>query len=333
MNSTKASVVRLLSDFALFFVSLVLLAGCFPSDVDSDSASNSNDDLRASSDFEVSSAALSSIPYGYSTMTYLNKDGQSCKVHVYLTNPSSQGAGVAVYETGSKKHLSEMNLPYASPSKVLAKTNCGFMAGYGASGDSFYGLYYSNGELFKSGIRLSGVADSRLSTLDSDMQYYPSFCIRNDWTTAIRWPTRSQVPATVSACRTIVGAGHPLVYDGKNVFASKVYDNQSYLIFDTGNSSSKEDRFNTGIGWGHFVNMPRTFFGSRSDKSFLLVVVEGNGIDLRKGAELMLSLGSDNAVALDSNSASQMRVVNQGKVTSNGSDGAYYGTGIIAYSF
>ncbi len=277
--------------------------------------------------------------YGFRNYSYTNLSGQSCIVRIYETNPSTQSVSPAVYTNGNKKFLADMNVPGLKPEKIMAKINAGGMSKYDATGDAFYGLYYVNKELYKDGYKMSGASDSKLNNLNNDKQYYPSFCIRTDGTTAIRWPNKSEIQSTINACRVIIGACHPLVYEGNNIFKGElvkgkyqsVRDNKDYIILDINDFNSKSDRFNTEIGWGQKKDMPRTFFGHKTDKSFILVVVEDPGMSLPRGAEMMKSLGCINAVAMDCNSASQMRVAGSGKVTTNGNTGTYYGTAVIVH--
>lgn len=274
--------------------------------------------------------------------TYYNKvtytlNGTNYIVHVFKTNPSTQSVAPAVYTTGNKQYLSDMNVSGISASQIVAKTNAGGMESYGFSGDSFYGFYYVNGTLYMDGVQLSGTTDSRLTNLHS--RYFPSFCIKKDGSANIRWFNSSNLSTALPYCNAIIGSCHPLVYAGKSVFESAVYDTSDGIrIADWNDLNNSSYHYNDAIAeYRSNVALNRAFLGHRPDKSFLMVITDT--MDLRIGAKLMVDLGCDYAVNLDGSNAAQMRVAPgytngfaAGKVTNNGSNYTYYGTAVCAYN-
>lgn len=243
---------------------------------------------------------MSTTTYGYRKGSYDN-----VTIHIYETNPNTQKVGVGVCLDQQKKTLAQMQLLGVTASNIVAKINGNTMAGYTQAGDSFYGLAYGNGELYWNGNSITST-DPSLKSLDSKKDYFPSFCIRQNGTTGVRWPTytaqpkipgssidSSTVDATVKACNVIIASQHPLVMDGV------VYTNTSKL------DPYYKNRFTSDRGYPT-DSVARTVLGQKSDKSFLLVCTEG--MTLETAANMMKYLGCENAVNLDGSTASQMRV-------------------------
>src|SRR5512133_2366125 len=249
-------------------ISVLMITGC------------SQDPVSVNNENNTSEYFASTNQFGNRTSTY-----NGVGIKIFETNPLTHGIDVAVYTDNNKKTINNTTLAGLNDQQISAKVNCSFMQDRSSSGDAFYGINYTKQKLYMNGKLLDSPTDSRLSQLNNDNQFYPSFCIRTDWSTAIRWPKHDDgsqnanycIPATVKACRTIIGSGHALVYEGKNVFTQSqpVNDNQGYPIYISDNSAN--DRFNHIIG-EPFSTTTRTLFGQKSDNAFLMVVVEQPGL-------------------------------------------------------
>ncbi|EPR09611.1 phosphodiester glycosidase family protein [Ruminiclostridium papyrosolvens] len=256
-------------------------------------------------------------------------------ISIFKTNPSTQTIAPAVRTDGTKQHLVDMVPPGVTSSKVIAKTNASVMGGYYESGQAFMGIYYVNGTLYKSGAQVTYSSTSMQNLGPRD---FPCFCLRNNGTVTIKWPTTSDIKATVEACSVIIAASNPLVYEGSSVFESAIKAADGIQIANWSNLNDDTCHYNDkNCNYSGKSLYRRTFIGHKSDGSFLLVCSDAE-MDLRVGAKLMVDLECDFACNLDGSSATQMRVTSgytngnaAGRVTSDNGDDYFYGTAICAY--
>ena len=286
----------------------------------------------------MSYGTLSANPINHYNKISYTLSGTAHTIHVFKTDPRTEGIAPAVYETGSKKKLSEMNPPLdviGRAANVMAKTNGNVMGNTGTSGDAFYGIFYVNNQLYQNG-------ESRTSNaIDCPFRSYPCFCIKTDGSVVIRWfESNYKFSLALPYCKSIISGSAALVFDSQNVFEGSVQSFDNHIIYNKDNSEDSTCHYNSSNFAGTLSNNnARTFLGHKSDGSFLMVVCES--ISILNGAKLMCDLGCDYAINLDGSTPSQMRVsknylnnvpgASAGKVTTTGSDSTYYGTAIAAY--
>ena len=286
----------------------------------------------------MSYGTLSANPINHYNKISYTLSGTAHTIHVFKTDPRTEGIAPAVYETGSKKKLSEMNPPLdviGRAANVMAKTNGNVMGNTGTSGDAFYGIFYVNNQLYQNG-------ESRTSNaIDCSFRSYPCFCIKTDGSVVIRWfESNYKFSLALPYCKSIISGSAALVFDSQNVFEGSVQSFDNHIIYNKDNSEDSTCHYNSSNFAGTLSNNnARTFLGHKSDGSFLIVVCES--ISILNGAKLMCDLGCDYAINLDGSTPSQMRVsknylnnvpgASAGKVTTTGSDSTYYGTAIAAY--
>lgn len=286
----------------------------------------------------MSYGTLSANPINHYNKISYTLSGTAHTIHVFKTDPRTEGIAPAVYETGSKKKLSEMNPPLdviGRAANVMAKTNGNVMGNTGTSGDAFYGIFYVNNQLYQNG-------ESRTSNaIDCSFRSYPCFCIKTDGSVVIRWfESNYKFSLALPYCKSIISSSAALVFDSQNVFEGSVQSFDNHIIYNKDNSEDSTCHYNSSNFAGTLSNNnARTFLGHKSDGSFLMVVCES--ISILNGAKLMCDLGCDYAINLDGSTPSQMRVsknylnnvpgASAGKVTTTGSDSTYYGTAIAAY--
>jgi len=286
----------------------------------------------------MSYGTLSANPINHYNKISYTLSGTAHTIHVFKTDPRTEGIAPAVYETGSKKKLSEMNPPLdviGRAANVMAKTNGNVMGNTGTSGDAFYGIFYVNNQLYQNG-------ESRTSNaIDCSFRSYPCFCIKTDGSVVIRWfESNYKFSLALPYCKSIISGSAALVFDSQNVFEGSVQSFDNHIIYNKDNSEDSTCHYNSSNFAGTLSNNnARTFLGHKSDGSFLMVVCES--ISILNGAKLMCDLGCDYAINLDGSTPSQMRVsknylnnvpgASAGKVTTTGSDSTYYGTAIAAY--
>ena len=286
----------------------------------------------------MSYSTLSANPINHYNKISYTLSGTAHTIHVFKTDPRTEGIAPAVYETGSKKKLSEMNPPLdviGRAANVMAKTNGNVMGSTGTSGDAFYGIFYVNNQLYQNG-------ESRTSNaIDCSFRSYPCFCIKTDGSVVIRWfESNYKFSLALPYCKSIISGSAALVFDSQNVFEGSVQSFDNHIIYNKDNSEDSTCHYNSSNFAGTLSNNnARTFLGHKSDGSFLMVVCES--ISILNGAKLMCDLGCDYAINLDGSTPSQMRVsknylnnvpgASAGKVTTTGSDSTYYGTAIAAY--
>ena len=286
----------------------------------------------------MSYGTLSANPINHYNKISYTLSGTAHTIHVFKTDPRTEGIAPAVYETGSKKKLSEMNPPLdviGRAANVMAKTNGNVMGNTGTSGDAFYGIFYVNNQLYQNG-------ESRTSNaIDCSFRSYPCFCIKTDGSVVIRWfESNYKFSLALPYCKSIISGSAALVFDSQNVFEGSVQSFDNHIIYNKDNSEDSTCHYNSSNFAGTLSNNnARTFLGHKSDGSFLMVVCES--ISILNGAKLMCDLGCDYAINLDGSTPSQMRVANgylnnvsgvsAGKVTTTGSDNTYYGTAVVAY--
>ena len=286
----------------------------------------------------MSYGTLSANPINHYNKISYTLSGTAHTIHVFKTDPRTEGIAPAVYETGSKKKLSEMNPPLdviGRAANVMAKTNGNVMGNTGTSGDAFYGIFYVNNQLYQNG-------ESRTSNaIDCSFRSYPCFCIKTDGSVVIRWfESNYKFSLALPYCKSIISGRAALVFDSQNVFEGSVQSFDNHIIYNKDNSEDSTCHYNSSNFAGTLSNNnARTFLGHKSDGSFLMVVCES--ISILNGAKLMCDLGCDYAINLDGSTPSQMRVANgylnnvsgvsAGKVTDTGRDDTYYGTAVVAY--
>ena len=286
----------------------------------------------------MSYGTLSANPINHYNKISYTLSGTAHTIHVFKTDPRTEWIAPAVYETGSKKKLSEMNPPLdviGRAANVMAKTNGNVMGNTGTSGDAFYGIFYVNNQLYQNG-------ESRTSNaIDCSFRSYPCFCIKTDGSVVIRWfESNYKFSLALPYCKSIISGSAALVFDSQNVFEGSVQSFDNHIIYNKDNSEDSTCHYNSSNFAGTLSNNnARTFLGHKSDGSFLMVVCES--ISILNGAKLMCDLGCDYAINLDGSTPSQMRVsknylnnvpgASAGKVTTTGSDSTYYGTAIAAY--
>ena len=286
----------------------------------------------------MSYGTLSANPINHYNKISYTLSGTAHTIHVFKTDPRTEGIAPAVYETGSKKKLSEMNPPLdviGRAANVMAKTNGNVMGNTGTSGDAFYGIFYVNNQLYQNG-------ESRTSNaIDCSFRSYPCFCIKTDGSVVIRWfESNYKFSLALPYCKSIISGSAALVFDSQNVFEGSVQSFDNHIIYNKDNSEDSTCHYNSSNFAGTLSNNnARTFLGHKSDGSFLMVVCES--ISILNGAKLMCDLGCDYAINLDGSTPSQMRVANgylnnvsgvsAGKVTDTGRDDTYYGTAVVAY--
>ncbi len=257
-------------------------------------------------------------------------------IHVLKTDPDSETVSPAVYTTGNKKTLANMNPNGIAASKVMAKTNGNTMEYYSAQGDSFYGFFYADGQLYQHGEAITTSAGGY------DFRGYPALCLKSDGSAVIRWFLSSYaLSQALPYCSSIISGSAPLVFNRNAVFATETVSNDDHTILNPNDYYDESCHYNRmHCGGRETTNTGRTFLGHKSDGSYLMVVCES--MSLVNGSKLMADLGCDYAINLDGANASQMRVSSQylnnvpgvsaGKVTTTGSDGTYYGTAVIAHT-
>ena len=286
----------------------------------------------------MSYGTLSANPVNHYNKISYTLSGTARTIHVFKTDPRTEGIAPAVYETGSKKKLSKMNPPLDvidRAANVMAKTNGNVMGSTDTSGDAFYGIFYVNRQLYQNG-------ESRTSNaIDCSFRSYPCFCIKTDGSVVIRWfESNYKFSLALPYCKSIISGSAALVFDSQNVFEGSVQSFDNHIIYNKDNSEDSTCHYNSSNFAGTLSNNnARTFLGHKSDGSFLMVVCES--ISILNGAKLMCDLGCDYAINLDGSTPSQMRVsknylnnvpgASAGKVTTTGSDSTYYGTAIAAY--
>ena len=286
----------------------------------------------------MSYGTLSANPVNHYNKISYTLSGTARTIHVFKTDPRTEGIAPAVYETGSKKKLSKMNPPLDvidRAANVMAKTNGNVMGSTDTSGDAFYGIFYVNEQLYQNG-------ESRTSNaIDCSFRSYPCFCIKTDGSVVIRWfESNYKFSLALPYCTSIISGSAALVFNGQSVFADSVQSSDNHVIYNSNNPDDSNCHYNQRLhnnsaSW----TCARTFLGHTSDGSYLMVVCES--MPLFDGAKLMCDLGCDYAINLDGSTPSQMRVANgylnnvsgvsAGKVTTTGSDNTYYGTAVVAY--
>ena len=139
----------------------------------------------------------------YSEVTYTTDSAYS-GISIFITDPKTMSLEEAIYTTGNKKPLAQMNPPGIAANKVVAKTNAAGFDTYGPDGMSFVGWHY----------------DTKLKNYINYQPWrkYPAFCIKTDGTATIRWMNHDRLKVAAPYCKTIISAFHALVYDSKTVF-------------------------------------------------------------------------------------------------------------------
>ena len=97
----------------------------------------------------------------YSEVTYTTDSAYS-GISIFITDPKTMSLEEAIYTTGNKKPLAQMNPPGIAANKVVAKTNAAGFDTYGPDGMSFVGWHYVDGKYYLSGEKLSGINDTKL---------------------------------------------------------------------------------------------------------------------------------------------------------------------------
>ena len=278
----------------------------------------------------------STIINHYNKTSYTLDGTTYSNIHVFKTNPNSETVSPAVYTTGNKKTLSNMNPNGVSASKVMAKTNGNIMSTV-TTGKAFFGIFYANGQLYQEGEMCSEMSDVSYKCC-------PALCLKTDGSAIIRWfTTNEELSIALPYCRTIIGGAAALVYGSKNVFTNsvKASDGRDIVAFTASGAIDPACHYNEDTFNGTYTTKNyRTLLGHASGGAYYMVVTDCK-MDLVAAGQLMCDLGCDYAVYLDGASYSQMRVgsaylnqvagVSAGKVSNVGSDSTVYGTAIIAH--
>ena len=121
----------------------------------------------------------------YSEVTYTTDSAYS-GISIFITDPKTMSLEEAIYTTGNKKPLAQMNPPGIAANKVVAKTNAAGFDTYGPDGMSFVGWHYVDGKYYLSGEKLSGINDTKLKNYINYQPWrkYPAM-------TASRWRPRT----------------------------------------------------------------------------------------------------------------------------------------------
>lgn len=137
----------------------------------------------------------------YSEVTYTTDSAYS-GISIFITDPKTMSLEEAIYTTGNKKPLAQMNPPGVAANKVVAKTNAAGFDTYGPDGMSFVGWHYVDGKYYLSGEKLSGINDTKLKNYINYQPWrkYPAFCIKTDGTATIRWMNHDRLKV---AARTV----------------------------------------------------------------------------------------------------------------------------------
>ncbi|WP_419032194.1 phosphodiester glycosidase family protein [Dysgonomonas gadei] len=229
--------------------------------------------------------------------------------------------------TDNKKKITALN-PTFSNKGVISK--CSTSAQEGGSshttGKSFLGVMYDgiSKKLYLDGKAMSGTSDPKF--IIPYLQYYPCFCVKTDGTATIRWSaTPADYANMLPFCDAIVASLNPLVYNSKNIFETDVIEpNTGLHIINTKNYKDPN------CLWLEVATTDtkrnRTFFGHKSDGSYLQVLSNHSSMNLKTGAKLMMDLGCDYAVNMDGDSGMKLWVKSGYGVSSDftSSGGATY---------
>lgn len=278
----------------------------------------------------------STIINHYNKTSYTLDGVTYSNIHIFKTDPDSETVSPAVYTTGNKKKLANMNPNGISASDVMAKTNGNVMA-TSTAGKAFFGIFYANGQLYQ-----EGEACSEMSAVSH--KCCPALCLKTDGSATIRWfNTNTELSIALPYCRTIISGAAALVYGSKNVFTKsvKASDGRDIVAFTANGAIDSNCHYNEDIFNGTYTTKNyRTLLGHTSDGVYYMVVTDC-AMDLIVASQLMCDLGCDYAIYLDGASYSQMRVgsaylnqvsgVSAGKVSNIGSESTVYGTAIIAH--
>ena len=279
----------------------------------------------------------------YSEVTYTTDSAYS-GISIFITDPKTLSLEEAIYTTGNKKPLAQMNPPGIAANKVVAKTNAAGFDTYGPDGMSFVGWHYVDGKYYLSGEKLSGINDTKLKNYINYQPWrkYPAFCIKTDGTATIRWMNHDRLKVAAPYCKTIISAFHALVYDSKSVFEYTVRDkdDDKRIIADWDDLNNTNYHHNNTLANGSTeLKSNRTLLGHKANGAFVLVCT-WCGMDLRVAAKMMADLGCDYAVNMDGSSAIRMRVASgytngvkdPGQVCGNNNTKQdYYGTASCVY--
>jgi hypothetical protein len=260
-------------------------------------------------------------------------------IHLYKTNPKTQNIA-PIAKDENRMSLSNLTPPLPNDvpnSYIQVKTNGGM---YDTPSGNLLGFYYFIDEptVYVNGEAFNGVNNiPNGSIMFTDKQFYPSFCVKLDGSASIRWfINKAALLDAVPFCRYIFPGGHPLVFNGQNIFTTPI-EVDGAPIFNINNPGSTADHFNTTFGNYSYAEL-RTLVGHKPDGTYLLVCADDGGeMPLRMAADLMCDLGCDFAVHMDGSSPVQMVLRNNypstvnsyTKVTSNG--GTQVPTAICAY--
>lgn len=255
--------------------------------------------------------------YNYGGSTYSG-------IHVFTTKKDTQSIAPAISAT--KVSLSAINPEPIPASSVIAKTNAN-MHDYNAN--NFYGFFYQGNshQMYIDGTAYwsSTIPTNSVMFTDFSPKYWPSFCVKNDGTAAIRWfKDKNSLLAALPYCKCVFGSVHTLVFNGRCVFNESVYDGESpskLIMNPTGSNTGTNVRYNPNIG-RPTNNEFRTLLGHKAGNEgiYFMVATDAN-MTCKVAANLMLDLGCDYAVNMDGSSPVQMRIKDgygaNGRVTSN----------------
>ncbi len=250
-----------------------------------------------------------------------------------LTTGGRTSQSIAPAISTSKVSLSELNPASVSANKVIAKTNA-CMYEYGIN--QFYGFFYQGAgyPMYFNQYAYDAVPDNH--PMYTTHNYWPSFCVKKDGTSAIRWFESAQdLRTALPYCKCVIAAAHPLVFNGKCVLNERVTDNEpsKSLIYDPQNPNNENLRFKITAG-APMGKRKRTLLGHLKGVSGQYIMVcTDSAMTIKVAANMMQDMNCDYAVALDGGTPSQMRIKSgygaNGKVTAN--PGAPLHTAVCAH--
>ena len=281
------------------------------------------------------------VQYSMYKYTYGNKTYDN--IHVFTTKPGTQSICPAI--SMKRTSLANMNPVMASPKDIIAKTN-GNMFEYNK--DLFYGFFYQgpDHELYIDMTRYESPDDIPSSCVmftDWSPKYWPSFCVKNDGTAAIRWfSSKDALLGALPYCECVIASVHALVFDGKSVYNEDVYDQDGVLIYDRyGDNKDTSTRHNPNNGSPTFAT-GRTLLGHKAGNDGVYIMVCTNNsssypnskMNCEVASNLMLDLGCDYAVNMDGGSPLEMRIIDGYGANGRGTVNSYTAplfTAVCAY--
>ena len=264
----------------------------------------------------------------YKKLTYTYDGTSHSGIHVFTTlGKNKQSLIPAISATRVDISTMNPNSSLVNPIDIIAKINGNWFNYDGTFAGIFYegagGKLYINQSVFSA-------PPSKDSYMYTKVKFCPSFCVKNDGTAVIRWfENPDAFQHAINACKCIIGAAQPLVFNGKCSTDELVYDSEPShrLIYNTDrNKQNNQAQADTRFDFGLNASAPgasakRTLLGHKSgnDGIYILVCTD-TSITLKAAANLMKKLGCDYAVNMDGAQSVHMRIKSgygpSGKVTS-----------------